>query len=184
MNRRLAFAVLVLALLASLAAAARFGHAVWLDAHDNAAIRALAGGRDAQLREGADPRVAHARILYLAWRDRLTEAQEMLPLMQGARPDLQSGAHYAIGNARMRLGFQNIETSRFEDAEPEIALAKLAYRAALQADPGDRDAKVNLDLAMRLVRDLPRPEIEGEEDPETRPRRLWTDLPGMPRGAP
>lgn len=184
MKRRLTLLALVLALLISGAGVAWYGMAVRNDARDNAAIRNLAAGRGAQLREGADARAVHAAILFFAWRERLEEAQELLPLMQDARPDLLADAWFAIGNARMRLGFENIETSRFEDAEPEIELAKQAYRSALQADPSDRDSKVNLDLAMRLVRDLPRGEADGNEDPENQPRRLWTDLPGLPRGAP
>ncbi|MGN7869699.1 hypothetical protein [Paracoccus sp. 22332] len=182
--KRLAFMALLLCLAASLAATAWFGRVVLHDARDNAAIRDLAAGRDAIPAVRADPRAIHARILFLAWRDRLPEAQDLLPLLVGAPPELLSEASYAIGNARMRAGFQQIEAGNFEDAETEISLAKTAYRDALRAVPGFRDGKVNLDLAMRLVRDLPRPLADGDSDPLTQPRRLWTDLPGLPRGAP
>lgn len=182
--RRLGFLALVLILLAALGATAWFGRAVWHDGRDNAVIRDLAAGSDGVPGANADPRAIHARILFLAWRNQLPQAQELLPLIAGARADLQAEASYAIGNARMRAGFDEIETGGFEDAESQISLAKAAYRDALRALPGDRDAKVNLDLAMRLVRDLPRPEADGDSDPEAQPRRLWTDLPGLPRGAP
>ena len=182
--RRLVLASLVLALLLSVAAMVRYGYAVWGTVQDNGAIRALAAGHEAALRENAGPRALHARILFLAWRDKLAEAQELLPRLADGPSDLQSEAPFAIANARMRSAYDYIEAGRFEDATPEIELAKLAYREALRAVPGNRDAKVNLELAMRLVRDLPRPLAEGEEDPENQPRQLWTDLPGMPRGAP
>lgn len=182
--RRFALAVLSLALLFSGAALVRSGHIVWGNFQDNAAIRAFADGQDVSLRKDADPRAIHARILFLAWRGKLAETQELLPRMAGGRPDLRSDAQFAIANARMRFAYDHIEAGRFEDATPEIELAKSAYREALRAEPGNRDAKVNLELAMRLVRDLPRPLAEGEEDPENQPRQLWTDLPGMPRGAP
>ncbi len=182
--RRLVLAALVFALLVSGAALVRSGYAVWGNFKDNAAIRALAEGHEVALREDADPHAVHARILFLAWRDKLAETQELLPRLADGQADLRSDAHFAIANARMRSGYDHIEAGSFEDATPEIELAKSAYREALRAEPGNRDAKVNLELAMRLVRDLPRPLAEGEEDPENQPRQLWTDLPGMPRGAP
>ncbi|WP_244500147.1 hypothetical protein [Methyloceanibacter superfactus] len=44
--------------------------------------------------------------------------------------------------------------------------------------------KYNLDVAARLVRDLP--QIAPSEEPlQQEPRKdLWSDLPGVPRGAP
>lgn len=182
--RRLTFILLILLLLGLIATVAWFGQAVWGDWRDNTDVRALAAGRHAEPRNGADTRAIHGRILFLARRDRLLEAQELLPLMIGARLDLLADAQYAIGNARMRIAFERIYENKIEDATSEVNLAKKAYRGALRAKPAHRDAKVNLDLAMRLVRDLPRPETEGESDPENRPRQLWTDLPGMPRGEP
>lgn len=182
--KRFALVALLLCVAISLAASIWFGRAVWHDHRDNTAIRDLAAGREAQPRPDADPRAIHARILFLAWRDRLPEAEDLLPLLAGMRPDLLAEASYAMGNARMRAAFDHIEEGSFEDAETEVSLAKAAYRDALRAVPDFRDGKVNLDLAMRLVRDLPRPEADGETDPDARPRRLWTDLPGLPRGAP
>lgn len=182
--KRLAIVLLCALLIGAAALTVRFGYAVWGDWRDNADIRALASGKRTALRDGADVRAIHGRILFLAWRDRLQEAQDLLPLMRDTPPALVSDAHFVIGNARMRAAFGQIETGLLEDATPEVNLAKAAYRAALRANPANWDAKVNLDLAMRLVRDLPRPEAEGESDPQNRPRRLWTDLPGLPRGLP
>lgn len=182
--RRVVFALLCLWVLAGIAASGWLGLRYWQQGRDNAAIRALAGGRDAVPRPGADPRVAHARALFMAWRDRIPEAEAQAPALAGARARLRGEYHYAIGNARLRAGFAAIEANRIDDATAQINLAKLAYRAALRERPADYDAKVNLDLAMRLVRDLPRDGKDGDDDPEVRPERLWTDLPGLPRGAP
>lgn len=182
--RRFSFISLIVLLLGLSMAVAWFGYAVWGDWRDNSDIHALAAGRQADLREGADPRAIHGRVLFLARRDRLAEAQELLPLIAGTEPALYSDAQYVIGNARMRAAFDHIGIDELEEATPEVNLAKAAYRQALRANPGNWNAKVNLDLAMRLVRDFPRPEAEGESDPDNQPRRLWTDLPGMPRGEP
>ena len=182
--RYFGFILLSLTLLCSAVAAGWFGYAVWGDWRDNSDIRAMALGRNAMPRNNADTRAVLGRILFLAHRDKLREAQDVLPLMSGAPDTQMAEAHYAIGNARMRAAFVLIQTARLANSIPEVSLAKAAYRDALRANPDYKDAKVNLDLAMRLVRDLPRPEAEGDSDPENRPRRLWTDLPGLPRGAP
>lgn len=151
---------------------------------DNRTIRALHAGHEAQLRPGAAPRAVHARALFLAWRDRTAEAEALGPRMAEGPDRLRSGYHLAIGNARMRAAYELIEVGRPDDAIPEVSLAKRAYRDALWAWPGNYDAKVNLDLAMRLVRDMPREGEDGNEDPDAKPRQVWTDLPGLPRGAP
>lgn len=184
MKRRLSFIALLLSLTACIGAVLWYGHSVWTDGRDNRTIRDLAEGREALPAEDADPRVVHARVLFLAWRDRLDEARDLLPLLANGDGGLLSQSYYAIGNARMRRAFDRVEASQFEEAVPEVELAKSAYRDALRLQPAYLDAKVNLDVAMRVVRDLPRPLAQGEEDPENRPQQLWTDLPGMPRGAP
>lgn len=182
--RRVAYFAGIASLLISAACAAYFGHSAWTVTQDNAAIRALVGGKDVELRAGAHPNTLYARALYFAVRDRTEEAQEMLAQIPDSEPQLVALAQYAIGNARLRAAFEKIDAGAFDDAVPEVNLAKSAYRAALHAQPDNMNAKVSLELAMRLVRDLPRPEQEGNPDEETQPRRLWTDLPGLPRGAP
>ncbi len=62
-------------------------------------------------------------------------------------------------------------------------LARDFYVRALRLEPGFWDAKYNLDVAMRLVRDFPDVQIQGDD--RKRPTsRLWTDLPGLPKGGP
>nr|CAA04380.1 MxaK [Paracoccus denitrificans PD1222] len=182
--RRLVFPALLAWVALAAGAVLWSGWQLWGVATDNRAIRSLAGGSDVALREAADPRAAHARALFLALRDRPQEAEALLPALAAAPPGLRSEYHYAIGNARMRMGFERIERNRIDEATALVNLAKASYRETLRARPGNFDAKVNLDLAMRLVRDMPREGQDGDEDPENRPRRLWTDLPGLPRGAP
>lgn len=181
--RRAAFALLSLWVLAGAAALVASVLTFYGQRHDNRAIRSLAAGTDSEPRAGADPRVFEARALYMAWRDRIPEAEAQAAGLDGAPAALVAEYHYAIGNARMRRAFDQLQANRIDDAGTEVNLAKAAYRDALRALPGHYDSKVNLDLAMRLVRDLPRIG-NGEEDPELRPERLWTDLPGLPRGAP
>lgn len=183
MKRRFAFALLVLWVMAAGVAATGAALVLWGQHLDNRTIRSLAAGTDRVPRDGADPRAFAARALYMAWRGRIPEAEAQAAGLEAATPLLRAEFHYAVGNARMRRAFAQMEANRIDDATAEVNLAKAAYRDALRALPGHYDSKVNLDLAMRLVRDLPR-RSNGEEDPEVQPQRLWTDLPGLPRGAP
>ena len=182
--RRVIFPALVVAVLAM---AAGMVHAAWDlygDIRDNRTIRALHAGYDIVPRAGADPRALLARALFLSWRDHVMEAEALGSGLADADDRLRSAYQFAIGNARMRAAYELIDVGKPSDAIPEVALAKLAYRAALHADPDDFNTKVNLDIAMRLVRDMPREGEVGEEEEAERPRRVWTDLPGLPRGAP
>lgn len=182
--RRVLHLFTIFAVSASAVALVWFLLGVWSIQRDNSAIRSLAAGKDVVLHEDADPRALQARILYLAWRDRSDEALELLTKLGEAPANLRAEAAYAIGNARLRAGFERIELGELDKATPEITLAKSHYRDALQADPHFLSAKVNLSLAMRLVRDLPRDGMDGDDDPGAKPQKLWTDLPGLPRGAP
>lgn len=182
--RRLGFFALLVWVALAGAAVLWSGWQLWGVTVDNRAIRSFAGGRDIALRDAADPRAAHARALYMTLRDRPQDAEALSGGLAAAPSGLVSEYHYAIGNSRMRMGFERIEANRIDDATALINLAKASYREALRAYPGNFDAKVNLELAMRLVRDLPREGQDGDENPDTQPRRLWTDLPGLPRGEP
>lgn len=156
----------------------------WQAGRVDAGLATLAVGRDLDVAPDAAPRLIEARASWLLARDRIEAAEALGPLIIAAGdPGAEAIWHYNRGNARLRRAFDLIETRALDAATPQVALAKAAYRAALAREPGFFDAKVNLDLAMRLVRDLPREEQEGEEI-DAPPKVLWTDLPGVPGGAP
>ncbi len=184
MKRRLTFAALLATFTVALAA---LGWSLWAT---RAAIRvntdlaALAAGRDRAVAPDGPARLVEARAAWLLARDRIEEAEAFGPVITAlGDPTAEAIYHYNRGNARLRRAFDLIDTRRLDEAAPHVNLAKTSFRAALARDPGFYDAKVNLDLAMRLVRDLPREEQEGEE-PEAPPKALWTELPGVPGGEP
>jgi mxaK protein len=45
------------------------------------------------------------------------------------------------------------------------------------------DAKYNLEVAMRLLPEMNRVNI-GDDEPENKKSKLWTTVPGFPRGLP
>ena len=158
-------------------------YATW---RDNETIKALAAGEDVEVDpERASPVVLFARAYYLLKRDRLDEAQVLLD-QANFRADAETRVQmlYDDGNTRLRASFDAIERGQFDTATSLVNLAKEDYNLALRLDPQAWDVKYNLDVAARLVRDLP--QIHPSEDPLQQESRkdLWSDLPGIPRGEP
>ena len=151
---------------------------------DNDAIRALASGQSVPLREAAPGPLLRAAAAERLARGRITEAEALAPKFRLIDDRSAAAAfHTDLGNARMRAAFDLIEANEIDDATVTIRLAQEDYRRAMRLVPEDFDVKFNFDLASRLVRVFPRPAIEPEEEGK-RPRDVWTDLPGVPRGLP
>lgn len=174
-----------LLLVASLCAAGFFGVRLVLDRRANGDIAALAAGHDIPIASDARLEPLFARLVFLTTRDRFDEAQPLMNrIATSATPRLAAAAFYDLANARLRVALAHLESNEIDPAVPLVRLAKEGYRRALTLDPGFWDAKYNLDIAMRLVRDFPQIETSGEEIPPEAAKRLWTDLPGVPRGLP
>lgn len=150
----------------------------------NAQITALASGEDA----GADANAGEvqlARASFLASRDRFDDAQAVVDAAKPtASPHTLSRMLYNQANTNVRRAFAAIEGGKADAAIPLTKLAKDAYREALRLDPQAWNAKYNYDVASRLMRDFPGYEQDCEEVPPESEVKLWTDLPGVPQGAP
>lgn len=183
--RRLVLLASAAVLGASVVAAGWFAARLLVDRQDNALIAALASGHDLATGAGDPPALTFARLHFLSTRDRLDEAQPLVNrLAAGPDPRIAVAALYDMANARLRLAIDHLGSNQIDPAVPLVRLAKEGYRRALVLDPGFWDAKYNLDIAMRLVRDFPQLDVEGEEMPPEAAKKLWTDLPGIPRGLP
>ncbi len=158
---------------------------VWGDKSANALIRGLAAGRDLEIPAEAPPELIHARARFLMSHARLEEGEGLVQAMQRTgNEEMLARLYYDVANARLRAAFRGVEDRDIDEAAPHVRVAKDTYRRALALTPANIDAKVNLDLAMRLVRDFPEFGGEGVEDPKTKPKNLWTELPGTPKGLP
>lgn len=146
-------------------------------------IRTLAAGREVAVGDEAPARLLVARAKFLLDRDRIEEAEALAPRIAGTTdaPAMADFAH-DLGNARLRAAFRRIGDNDITGATPLVRLAKEDYAQALRIDPDRWDSKYNLDMASRLVRMFPR--AAQEEVPGERPRNIWTDMPGLPRGLP
>ena len=174
-----------LILTVALGGAAFSGARLLLAQHDNGLIRSLGAGHDLATSASDPVPLLYARLHFLLVRDRLDEAQPLLnQILREGDARQSSAALYAMANARLRVAFAQLEKGRIDPAIPLVRLAKEGYRRALGLEPEFWDAKYNLDIAMRLVRDFPQIEQSGEELPPEAAKKLWTELPGLPKGLP
>lgn len=151
----------------------------------NDIVEALRTGRDVPVDLEARPEALLARVVFLTKRDRLDQARGFLEAVdRSGDAKMRSRAHYLVANALLRTALEHIEKSELEAAGPYVNLAKREYRRALQLDPEFWDAKFNIDVAARLVRDFPDFERKSGDELSADPKKLWTDIPGKPKGLP
>jgi len=159
----------------------------WEAGSTKAALAEFAAGRDIgpEQRLLAPPPVRLAYALYLARREQFADAQEVLAgLSDMGTSEFRARASYDLGNLYLRQALAEVERGEAGRAVPLAELAKEAYRRALRADPAFWDAKYNLEAATRLSPDFDPVESGSEEPDEDAARRLWTRVPGFPRGLP
>lgn len=151
---------------------------------DNRRIALLATGHDIAIGARASPGVTFARAKFLLDRDEFEEAQPLIEsVVRSGAPGAAANILYDAANARLHQAIRLIEDNKFDAATANVMLARDFYMRALRIDPQFWDAKYNLDIAMRLVRDFPDTEIRGD-DQKKPTSKLWTDLPGLPKGGP
>lgn len=152
---------------------------------DNHAIDKLASGRNVSVSGTAEAEALFARAHFLLVRNRVDEAQPAAEeAARTASPRLRAALLYDMANARMRLAFSLIEATQLDKAVPQLRLAKDDYRRALALAPDFWDARYNLDVVMRMARDFPDIEPHGDDEAPASVSKLWTDLPGLPKGLP
>ncbi len=151
----------------------------------NRSIAALIAHQDVRV----NPRVAPpeeilARVNELIWRDHIEDAQALLNSAETTLPaDVRVAVLYNVANARTRQGAETVQKGDLDGASALVNLAKSEYRLALTLRPEDWDAKYNLDVAMRIVRDLPLANNPSDKTLKT-PKQMWYEIPGLPKGLP
>lgn len=183
--RRLRPQIIVALPIVLLGLAAAFGFQAWRQEMANRTIAALESGRDVAVAADAPAPVLAARVGFLAGRGRWEEAEPLLAALDAiGESGAVARARYQIANARMREAFGLLARGDLGKAGPQVTLSRQEYRRALTAMPDFWDAKFNLDVASRLIRDYP--ELSRGEGDELRvePKKIWTDIPGQPKGGP
>ena len=126
--------------------------------------QAIAQAADPATQPGdfAEARFAHALALARAGRYEAALAAHKA-LVQQERGPLRAAALFSLGNLHLRQAVRN-GPERAVEALPLVELAKQSYRDALRADPGDWDARYNLERALWLA-----PEVDALADDQEPP---------------
>lgn len=181
-NRSLALVVA----LAGSALVTIFSAYLWLNARAaNKTIQDLTAGRDLPVDSTAVPEVLLARITNLTKRDD-TDTPRLLidSLEQHGQTELAARARYNLANALLRKAFMALEKGDLEAAGPLVNLSRREYRRSLTLRPDFWDAKFNFDVASRLLREYPELDRTSGDELLTDPKKIWTDIPGLPKGLP
>lgn len=151
----------------------------------NDKITALSQGHDVDLGPDPAPELIVARIAFLVPRGDLDQSRVLLEALdRGGDSRFRARGHYLLANGLLRQALDQLDASQIEVATPLINLAKREYRRALELASDDWDAKFNFDVAARLVRDFPEYQKKSGDELTTDPKKLWTDVPGKPKGLP
>jgi mxaK protein len=155
----------------------------WLRAQRvNAAIRE---GNALSLGERGPPEAIFAQAYLLAMRGQPQRALILyreITAVAGNPDALRASALYNIGNVHLRQALAARADGADGQAMALFELAKQSYRDALSIEPGDWDAKYNLERVLRLSPETEEPEL-GEGPPLTR-RRMPAIKLEVPLGPP
>lgn len=163
MKRRYVHLVFALACVALAVPAALQALRLRQAARINAAIAQAADPAGRLSGDFAEARFAHALALAHAGRYEAALAAHKA-LVQGERGPLRTGALYNLGNLHLRQALRNGPAAAAE-ALPLVELAKQSYRDALRAQPGDWDARYNLERALALAPEIDAQSAEDQEPP-------------------
>ncbi|HXW71170.1 MAG TPA: MxaK protein [Methylocella sp.] len=184
-GRRIRSLTLVLALVGS-ALATAYSAYLWLNTQAaNKTIQDLTAGHDIQVDSTDAPEVVLARITCLARRDD-TDTPRLLidALERRGETELAAKAHYNLANALLRKAFVALEKGDLEAAGPFVNLSRREYRHTLALRSDFWDAKFNFDVASRLLREYPELDRTSGDELLADPKKIWTDIPGLPKGLP
>jgi mxaK protein len=151
----------------------------------NETIHSLRAKHDVSVSPDWSAEVLLAKVAYLLDHDNIEGAQPYIEAIDSkGNSRLAAMAHYNLANSRLRQAFDLIVQSKLDSAGPFVVLARQEYRRSLVFQPDNWDAKFNLDVASRLIRDFPAFERTMGDTVKTDRKKIWTDIPGKPEGLP
>jgi mxaK protein len=110
------------------------------------------------------PQVRLAQALQLARTGKFTAALKGYKALLESEDDVRLIALYDLGNLNMREATRNGE-GEAQRSLPLIELAKQSYRDELRGNPGDWDARYNLERALWLAPEYDDPMLQRSQSP-------------------
>jgi mxaK protein len=152
----------------------------------NKQIQQLLTGNDIaiEILSSSQPETRLARAVYFSNKQQYQDALATLSvILDQGDTTLQAKTRYNLGNIYLAQAIEQVDAAHIDEARTLVNLAKQSYRQALTLDSRFWDAKYNLEVAMRILPELDR--INVEDDSTQQPKNpLWTTIPGFPRGLP
>ena len=136
-------------------------------------VRAAEAGAPIPAGARGEVRLAHA--LGLAQRGEADAAiRDYKHVIQDGGPTARHAAQLDLGNLELRGALDQEAHGQGADATPLVELAKQSYRDLLRDEPGDWDARYNLERALRLAPEVDEQPAEELSNPPTRERSIST----------
>jgi mxaK protein len=158
------------------------GAALWRLHRLNAA---LAAPDSIRIDEHTEPLLVFAKARRLAQTGQADEAIRLYTsLSDTADPDLRARALHNLATLYLQDAAKRWNAHGVLEAAhvgTEVELAKENYRQALRLNPGDWDARFNLEYAYRIT---PPPKERGKADFQGSKSSVFSTLPGLPGGGP
>ena len=110
------------------------------------------------------PQAQLAQAITLAKAGKFTAAMKAYKALLDAPDEVRLPALYDLGNLNMREALKNGQ-GEAQRALPLIELAKQSYRDALRSNPGDWDARYNLERALWLSPEYDDPMLQRNQAP-------------------
>lgn len=159
---------------------------LWQNHQSNTLITRIQQGNisSAETIASDNPAIQLAYASYLKKHKRFDEALlELGKVVESQSKSFSQISRYNLANLYLTQAIEATEEMKFDQAIALTELAKNAYRHVLANNSQFWDAKYNLEVAMRLLPEMDRINLQDEQVPPKK-SKPWTTIPGFPRGLP
>ncbi len=94
--------------------------------------------------------------------------------LQTAGPELEARLRYNLGNAKYQQALEALNT--LQDALTPARAAMAYYRGSLALDPERADTRYNLEMSLRLLREIERQQVQPQANPRARNQKTSSNI--------
>lgn len=138
--------------------------------------KALEAYRQAEVGRPESPRIKYNRALAHYRKGDFVEAKDLFAESLSTRDlKLEASAHYNLGNCAYRQALEKLKS--YDEAVKLAREAIGCYRRSLELDAEDDDARVNIETARLLIKDLQDKKKKEEEERKKQPQSQPSSQP-------